>query len=216
VNISADTREELEQAIEAHEADGWHVVKSERHTDGSYTATLAREEKRKGDWITTFTGKQFYPLDPRADDICIEDIARSLAMKCRYGGHVMEFYSVAEHCYFLSHVVAPQNALWALMHDASEAYLGDIQRPLKPMLVGYRAMESNVSRVIAEKFGLVGIIPDEVIRFDDQIIADEARAICKDHSWTQGIEQMGVEIDCWPWDVAEKMFLTRFKELTHK
>jgi hypothetical protein len=86
---------------------------------------------RRGDWMQTFTGRAFYPLDPRPEDIDPVDIAHALSLICRYGGHSSRFYSVAEHCVLMSHAVAPEHALWALLHDATEAYLGDMIRPLK-------------------------------------------------------------------------------------
>src|SRR5438128_12538670 len=84
----------------------------------------------RGDWMQTYTGRAFYPLDPRLDDICIEDIAHALSMLCRYGGQCQEFYSVAEHSVLMSYAVNPQHALWALLHDATESYMGDLIRPL--------------------------------------------------------------------------------------
>ena len=93
-----------------------------------------RGTDRRGDWMLTHSGRKVYPLDPRPDDISIEDIARSLSNKCRFGGHCRQFYSVAQHSIFvMSYVeeVDPGLMLAALLHDAAEAYLGDIIRPLK-------------------------------------------------------------------------------------
>lgn len=82
-------------------------------------------------WIQTFTGKQFWPLAPKASDVCIEDIAHALSLKCRFGGHVKKFYSVAEHCVRVMKILKPADQLWGLMHDAAEAYLPDIAAPIK-------------------------------------------------------------------------------------
>jgi uncharacterized protein len=86
---------------------------------------------RTGDWIQTYTGKQFWPLSPLPEDIVIEDIAHALSMQCRFGGHVRTFYSVAQHSVHVSLLVEPQYALWGLLHDAAEAYLVDLPRPIK-------------------------------------------------------------------------------------
>lgn len=215
MKIAADTHAELQEAIDAHAANGWVLVDKHYTSDGSYTATLARMNiinERKGDWITTFTGKQFYPLDPRADDICIEDIAHHLAMKPRYGGACRKFYTVAEHCWHLSYM--SRDPLDALMHDASETYLQDLQRPIKPMVRGYAEIESSVMLVIAEKFGFSPYLSTELAELDHRIQADEARALLADSSWTNKIKPLGIVIFCWDWDMAERKFLERFKQLT--
>src|SRR5690349_636686 len=117
---------------------------------------MSAEMWLRGSWMQTFTGRQFYPLDPRLDEIDPLDIAHALSMICRYGGHTKHFYSVAEHCLLMSHAVAPEYALWALLHDATEAYVGDMVRPLKHHMPDYRQIEDNLMEVIAERFGLSG------------------------------------------------------------
>ena len=85
------------------------------------------------DWIHTFTGRHFYPLNPNADDVDIEDIAHALANTCRFNGHVSTFYSVAQHCVLASQY-CESDPLWALMHDAAEAYLPDVAAPVKKVI----------------------------------------------------------------------------------
>lgn len=97
---------------------------------------------RKGDWMQTFTGRQYWPLDPRAGDVDIDDIAHHLAMICRFCGACSRHYSVAEHSVYVSRLVPPELALPALLHDASEAYCNDIVRPVKRHLPGYAAIEA--------------------------------------------------------------------------
>ena len=150
------------------------------------------------DWIRTFTGKRFQLFDPTPDMVCIEDIAHALSMICRYTGHVQRFYSVAEHSCLLTGVVATRLRTegmapgeitpylrWALLHDAAEAYVGDVTRPLKhqPEMELYRAVEANVMRVIAAKFGLVGAEPALIKRLDKEIIGTEARVL----KWGEGL-----------------------------
>lgn len=108
------------------------------------------------DWKQTYTGKKFYPLEPDAELICIDDIARALSMICRYGGHVGRFYSVAEHSFILSQEFFSgwHYRLVALLHDAAEAYLGDLVRPLKhlPQFTFYRDAEDRLLKMILDKF----------------------------------------------------------------
>ena len=112
---------------------------------------------RKGDWILTYSGIEFWPLDPRPEDVRIEDIAHALSMQCRFAGHCDRFYSVAEHSIRVADLVPREDKLWALLHDASEAYLVDLPRPIKRHSeIGkhYRIAEDVVMEVIARKFGL--------------------------------------------------------------
>jgi hypothetical protein len=113
---------------------------------------------RLGDWMQTRSGCQFYPLDPRPEDICIQDIAHALSQLCRFGGHCVEFYSVAQHCVMVASILPPELRLAGLLHDATEAYLVDIPRPLKIALPDYQRIEDALHTIIGEKFG---------VRFDD-------------------------------------------------
>jgi hypothetical protein len=114
--------------------------------------------------MCTFTGKRFYPLDPKVEDISIMDIAHGLSNVCRYGGQCKVFYSVAQHSVLVSQSVHPDNARWGLLHDASEAYIGDIIAPLKTTVQydSYREVETVLMRAICKRFGLPEEMPDEV------------------------------------------------------
>jgi len=107
--------------------------------------------------ITTFSGISFWPLLPNPDDIRIDDIAHALAHQCRFAGHTRLFYSVAEHSVRVSQLCRPEDALWGLLHDASEAYLSDVPAPLKelPEFEPYRAAERNLQGAVAQRFGLL-------------------------------------------------------------
>lgn len=111
---------------------------------------------RRGDWLQTHTGVHFYPLDPRPEEIDITDIAHSLALQCRWAGHVKQHYSVAEHCVRVSRIVPKEDALWALLHDAAEAYLIDLPRPLKnlPEFSIYRMAENMIMTAVISRFEL--------------------------------------------------------------
>jgi len=171
----------------------------------------------RGDWMQTYTGKAFYPLDARAEDIVIEDIAHSLALQCRYNGHVDKHYSVAEHCVHLSHYVAPEDALWALLHDAPEAYIGDMVRPLKKHMPDFIAADDRLTAIIALKYGLEGtVIPAQVTAADIQICLNERLALLGDppQAWAiDGDPLPGVTIHAWDWQYAELMYIDRFNEL---
>lgn len=173
---------------------------------------------RRGDWMQTFTGRAFYPLDPRVDDIVPADIAHALSLICRYGGHVLRFLSVAEHCVLMSYAVAPENALWALLHDATEAYVGDMVRPLKRSMPAYRAAEDRLMAVICERFGLDPDCPAEVKIADTRILIDERSALMapSHRPWTtlDGLEPLGVKVEGWSPRDAECEFLARLEQLT--
>jgi uncharacterized protein len=113
-------------------------------------------EERKGNWIMTFTGGRFWIEDPRPEEVSIQDIAHALSLLCRFTGHCKRFYSVAEHSMFVAARVPMKFRPWALLHDAAEAYVADISRPLKSLEVmsGYRAIEDATLRCILERFGL--------------------------------------------------------------
>jgi len=130
------------------------------------------KEFMKVDYIRTFTGTDFTVFDPKLEQIFIEDIAHALSHLCRYGGHCDPFYSVAQHSLAVSYLVEPQNALCGLLHDATEAYLVDLPRPIKYQIEQYRNMEDKLYSVIAEKFKLPQIIPDDVHMIDSLMIKE--------------------------------------------
>lgn len=173
-----------------------------------------------GAWMQTFTGKQFWPLRPDPEHVDILDIAHALSLICRYGGHARRFYSVAEHSVLLSYAVPSEHALWALMHDAAEAYVGDMVRPLKHQMPAYRAVEDRVLAAIAVRFDLPhreGLIPAVVKDADNRILLDERAAILTptDHSWgVDDLEPLGVKVRGWEPVMAELAFRDRFEELT--
>lgn len=105
-------------------------------------------------YVSTVSGNRFYPLEPRIDHVDIEDIAHGLAYQCRFNGQTQEFYSVAQHSLLVSSLVPTDLRLAALLHDAAEAYLGDMVKPLKVLLPEFAAIEDKVGAMIAEAFGI--------------------------------------------------------------
>lgn len=131
-----------------------------------------------GDWIQTFSGRQFWPLDPQPEHVHIEDIAHSLSHLCRYAGHCTRFYSVAEHSLLLTwtlrrHGHGLEVQKWALIHDAPEAYIVDMPRPIKRRMKEYKAVENLVEAAIALRFDLPLVIPEIVHEYDSRICNDE-------------------------------------------
>lgn len=170
---------------------------------------------RIGDWMQTYTGRQFWPIDPRPKEIEIEDIAHALSMMCRYNGHCRTFYSVAEHSVIVSEHVPKEHALWALLHDASEAYIADIVRPAKRFIAGYHEAETRIMNAVCERFGLQPTMPSEVKRVDNAILADESAALLGPVPADWGLREppLGVDIIGFsPWD-AETLFINRFREI---
>lgn len=181
---------------------------------------MAVEVQRRGDWLQVYTGRAFWPLDPRPGEIHIRDIAHALSMQCRYAGHCLDFYSVAEHSVHVSRAVPACDALWGLLHDASEAYLVDIPRPLKRSMEEYRRWEGHLMQVIAERFELSLPMPDSVAYADCSILTNEraqnmARTDVSAPEWgNTGCGIVGLRIECLPPKEAEWRFLARFYALT--
>jgi uncharacterized protein len=134
--------------------------------------------ERKGAWMQTFLGKQFWPLDPRPDEIFIEDIAHALSLQCRFAGHVREHYSVAQHSLLVSQYCPRVDALWGLLHDAAEAYLVDLPRPIKRYSTlgdEYRIIENRLMGTICTRFNLPLECPGKIKEVDDFILQWEQR-----------------------------------------
>ena len=173
---------------------------------------------RDGDWMQTFTGKQFWPMDPRVDEVCIADIAHALSMQCRYAGHCTEFYSVAEHSVRVSWIVPAPCAMWGLLHDASEAYLVDLPRPIKRYSAlgdRYREIEERLMLVIAARFGLGDQEPSEVKDADDVMLMTEKRDLMPNSpaKWRETSEPLASVILPWAPAIAEQRFMHRYEHL---
>jgi hypothetical protein len=178
---------------------------------------------KNGTYLVTYTGKQFYPLAPDPNLIEIKDIAHALSNNCRFAGHVSQFYSVAQHCVLVSQNCEPENALSGLLHDASEAYLSDIVRPIKytEAMEGYRKIEAILEKAINEKFGLPYPMPADVKMADDMLLLAEGYQFFRPvPDWvTSRLKVAGLEkplqiIDGgWPPTVAKAKFMMRFMEL---
>ncbi len=130
------------------------------------------------DWIQTYTGEKFYPLRPDSSSISIVDIAHSLSLLCRFNGHCTRFYSVAEHSIHVSNHCS--DPLYGLLHDATEAYLSDVPRPIKPELTGYKDIESLMMDAVVAKFGLNKTPPPDLKEVDMAMLATEKEQLMVD------------------------------------
>lgn len=190
--------------------------------------------------MQTYSGAQVWPLDPRADEIHIDDVIAGLR-EPRYRSQTRELYTVLEHSVYVScmseqlarerrfpSVVAGQAARLGLLHDASEAYIGDVARPLKYQraMKGYRKLEAKWESAIAERFLLdrvnehYGRVATALVKeCDDRIVLDEIEALMIDPDmWPRngrypGMQPLGIEIAAWSETAAITAFAQRFMEL---
>lgn len=176
--------------------------------------------------IQTFSGALVDPLDPDPALIDPVDVAHALSHHCRFGGHSRVFYSVAQHSCLVADVVeagggSVEETLWALLHDATEAYLGDLPHPLKhrsPLGVAYREAEARLQEAVCTRFGLPSEPPPAIKRADRALLATERRALMvatDDAHWPEldGVRPLELEIVPWAPQHAAAEFLARLQRL---
>jgi hypothetical protein len=151
--------------------------------------------------IRTFSGIFVNVFDLTPEMICIEDIAHALSHQCRFGGHLPKFYSVAQHSVLCCMLVEEQHKLAALMHDASEAYLLDVPRPIKKKLANYKEIEDVLMNVIAKKFGFLWPMHEQVAKADETMLLKE---------WEEIMLGNQSELICYQPSQAKANFLTKF------
>lgn len=159
--------------------------------------------------IRTYTGLYVNVFDPKPEMIDILDIAHSLSNLCRFNGHLPKFYSVAQHSVFCCNNVYNKYKLAALLHDASEAYLVDIPRPVKIHLINYNQIEDNLMKVIAEKFGFKYPLQKAVKDIDDKMLVSEWECLMLKGAYKDFSES---EL-YWIPEYAENIFLQTFNVL---
>jgi uncharacterized protein len=175
---------------------------------------------RIGRWMQTWSGIKFYPLDPKPREVNIEDIANALGKICRFNGHTLKFYSVAEHCVHISNQFEDKKlALYGLLHDAAETYISDIPRPIKRDIENIDKIEEKIESAIFKKFGLKILdqrLPYSVKEADNRILYDEREQLLfkTNDKWFVNAEPLKIELFAWPPEVATKKYLNRFYELT--
>lgn len=167
--------------------------------------------------IQTANGDYFRFDGPYRFDVRV--IAAALSKLCRFTGHCRDFYSVAQHSVHVSEMVAPEFAFEALLHDAQEAYLGDVATPLKRRLIDYQTHEVRVEAAMRMRFSLPVVPSPEVKHADLVMLATERRDLMP---WTEdsrpwsileGIPCREAKVVPWTWQDAERIFLRRFQEL---
>ena len=187
--------------------------------DQANPATAKDHHQRKS--ITTQpTQTEFFPLDPRAEDVHLLDIARAIAMKVRYTGHVTQFYSVAQHSVFVADILDrlgedPEVQLLGLMHDTTEAYLPDVASTIKGHIVGFHALEAGVWAAIAERFDLAPVLPKIVKAADAEAYRFERVAVAPRPPWMTPIpcELDHEPLEEWLPREAEDLWLLEYHDL---
>lgn len=169
-------------------------------------------------WILTTSGVRFELFAPTPAMVNIRDIAHALSHACRFGGHTLDFYSVAQHSVIVSHHVPPEEALTALLHDATEAYCGDMVRPLKRQMPAYREVEDRIWEAIRARFDLGPMTP-AIKEADERALQTERRDVMpvSTHRWAKDEERAAPFEDViFPLGprVAREIFLQRYAELT--
>lgn len=184
-------------------------------------------------WILTRSGRKFDLANPTADMVDPADIAHSLSMQCRFNGHTNRYYSVAQHCYLVADMVPPEDRLAGLLHDATEAYVGDMVRPLKEgmrdwanchgLACAYEVAEQRVWEAICDRFSLSPVLPPSVKHADLVALATEKRDLMPAHPepWPclGGIAPHPAYIDPWQPSYAAIHYHQRLLQLlatTHR
>lgn len=178
---------------------------------------------RTGDWIATISGTRWFITDPHPDDVKIEDIGHGLSHICRFGGQCREFYSVAQHSVLIAQELArreapPEMVLWGLLHDAAEAYLGDMVRPLKQSMPNYMRLEAQTESCILTGLGLEAPTHGTrhiVKELDDVLLMTERRDLMNHcgHEWTPRARPLVDPIRPWSPELAKRHFLESYHNI---
>lgn len=169
-----------------------------------------------GPTILLAGGTYFDLLDPENSEFTIADVARGLSNTCRFAGQSAGFYSVAEHAVHVSRIVPPEDAYAGLMHDAAEAFIGDVSKPLKDLLPEYRAIERRIEAAVFARFGVPTPMPASVKGADVRMLAAEQHQVMRNRDgwgYTRGYEPAAVEVLGLMPDAAMALFLDRYAEL---
>lgn len=175
------------------------------------------EDLDQHDFMSTYGGRRINPVDPDPLEIHIVDIAHSLSQLCRFTGHTIDFYSVAQHSLLVSMYCEEPFKLEGLLHDAAEAYINDLSRPLKhhPSMTAYTDIEETVDAAIRSRYDLPHSMSAEVKRVDNMLVVDESLCLMMNHSWADGHPHLGIRIHPLPPREAERAFIAQFNTLVN-
>ena len=170
--------------------------------------------------ISTRSGLRLYLHNPHPSQVLIDDIAHGLAHQCRFNGQTNQFYSVAQHSVMVASILPPELKLAGLLHDAAEAYLGDIVQPLKELLPNFAEIESRFANVIGERFK-VDLTHNDLVKKADLIaLATERRDLMPMEivEWDSliGVNPLGKSITPLNPEKAKAEFIEYFLKLTFK
>ncbi len=175
-----------------------------------------------GEDITTYTKRHMLPLAPKPEDICVEDIAHALSLMVRANGHFPRFYSVGQHCIHCCEEASargytPRVQLACLLHDASEAYLADITRPVKRYLPKYKEIEQMLQEIIFEKY--LGVLSEEETKLwrklDDVLLYYEFDSFMGEKLMECPEQLQSCPVfDTEPFQMTERRYLEWFRRLT--
>lgn len=170
-----------------------------------------------GPTILLSSGEYFDYENPEGSFFSIHDIAHALSNICRFAGHSLRFYSVAEHSVYVSQIVLPEHALAALLHDAVEAFVGDMAKPLKVMIPQYQVIEKRIERAVLDRFGINLPLHPSIKEADIIMLATEQVQLMKnrdDWEYTRGRIPADIKIEALSPPLARQLFLDRFAELS--
>lgn len=174
--------------------------------------------KTSGGWIQSYKGDKVFPLNPQPQDFSLETVAHALALKCRFNGHCQSFYSVAQHAVIVSRFVEPQYALHGLLHELDEVFLPDIPRPIKSSISGWQEILEKNMAVGVQAFNLSLPLPDNVVYVDSQVLHAEKKVLMPNspEPWEDSLPPaINYHIVPMAWEIAEKMFLERYREIIY-
>ncbi|SHH26818.1 HD domain-containing protein [Ferrimonas marina] len=176
---------------------------------------------RQGKSINTLTAGRFWPLDPRQEEIQAQDIAHSLSMLCRANGHYRHFFSVAQHSLYCADEARARGLsrrvqLACLLHDASEAYTGDLTRPIKASMPAFEQMEAPLQQCIYATYGLADLTAEELAQvgaIDDAMLGYEMAQLLNHHELITEPLQQDYDLSFRMMDQVRDAFLARLQQL---
>lgn len=170
--------------------------------------------------MTLYSGRRVDPWNLTVQDVDIQSVAHSLALLCRFGGHSNKFYSVAQHCVRVAATVPKEYRLEGLLHDATEAYIQDVVRPVKHRLFKYKELENHVWQQFSFKYGLPSEMSDIVKKADNALLKSEIRQFVNNpgrdielaHPFWNDVEEVDEASRTWTPEEAEAMYLMTYAD----